>query len=523
MQLHANRQAIKTRDITVTYEQLIKKSCSLAEGLSRVIKPGDKIAVWLPNSIEWALVELAAGLIGATVVTLNLRYKKHELSYILQDSKSKMLIYQPEFEGYNYASIIEQLLEENEEKLPNLKYFVSKGDPSKEVKFESRNLETYFQENPSSYQSFENSSSTPENILAIMYTSGTTSNPKGVMIPHRAAIKHSNNAAKYLRIDHHDVVLGALPFCGVFGFNTLLGTFSRGACMVPMERYRPLEALELIEEFKCSVFNGVDGMVTPLFEEKELHFNLRSLRIGAFAAFASNGRLLIEKTKKIFPNFTMVQPYGMTEVGSMLFIANPDASIEARSMPGGYRVSPEIEVEIVDKDTGKPLKHGEEGEIVIRGYNVMAGYYGNPEKTKESFTSDGMFKTGDLGIKLEDGAIIYKSRLRDAIRLKGFLVSPKEIEDYICLIPEIDIAQVVHVEVENQERLVAFIMLKKGKIVTEKQVLSHCKEGLADFKCPQDLFFVDEFPTTAGSNGEKIQKNKLLEVAKVKLKEKDTV
>lgn len=523
MQLHADRQAIKTRDITVTYEQLIQKTCSLAEGLKKVIKPGDKIAVWLPNSIEWALVELAAGLIGATVVTLNLRYKKHELMYILQDSKSKMLIYQPEFEGYNYAAIVEQLLEGNGENLPNLKYFVSKGDLTKEVKFESENIETYFQADHSSYQSFNDTSSTPENILTIMYTSGTTSNPKGVMIPQRAAIKHSNNAAKYLKIDHHDVVLGALPFCGVFGFNTLLGTFSRGACMIPMERYRPFEALELIEEFQCTVFNGVDGMVTPLFEENELHFNLESLRIGAFAAFASNGRMLIEKTKKIFQNFTMVQPYGMTEVGSMLFIANPNDPIEVRSMSGGYRVSPEIEVEIVDKDTGEPLKNGEEGEIVISGYNVMAGYYENPEKTKESFTTDGKFKTGDLGIKLENGAIIYKSRLRDAIRLKGFLVSPKEIEDYICLIPEIDIAQVVHLEVENQERLVAFIMVKKGKQVTEKRILSHCREGLADFKCPQDIFFVNEFPTTAGSNGEKIQKNKLLDIAKVKLKEKDFV
>ncbi|PWA09226.1 hypothetical protein DCC39_13670 [Pueribacillus theae] len=168
----------------------------------------------------------------------------------------------------------------------------------------------------------------------------------------------------------------------------------------------------------------------------------------------------------------------------------------------------------LDKETGAPLKTGEEGEIVIGGYSVMEGYYNNPEKTKESFTQDGKFKTGDLGVMLEDGSIIYKGRLREAIRLKGFLVSPKEIEDYICLMQEIDIVQVVQVAVDGFERLIAFVKVKDGYELSEHQILDYCKVGLADFKCPNEILFIDEFPTTAGSNGEKIQRNKLRDIGR---------
>lgn len=520
MKKYAKSPAIITRDETINYEQLIKRSCSLATGLKQIIKPGDKIAVWLPNSIDWVIVELAAGLIGATVVTLNLRYKTHELTYILQDSESKMLIFQPELEGYNYASVVEQLLHQNREIFPNLEHIVSSRETSSDFKIQSQSLVNLFQKFNDSFEVFEKESSNPTNIYNILYTSGTTSNPKGVMLTQKTVIQHSYNAAKYLRFTSSDVVLGALPFCGIFGFNTLFASLTTGASIVPMERYRPLDALEMTEEFQCTVFNGVDGMVTPLFDQKELHFNLSSLRIGVFAIFSTNNYKFIKETEKIFPKMTVLQPYGMTEVGSLVCICNPDESIEVRSfLTGGSRISPEIEIDILDKDTGMPLGNGEEGEIAIGGYNVMAGYYGNPEKTKESFTQDGKYKTGDLGIKLENGSILYKSRLRDALRLKGFLVAPKEIEDYICLMPEIEIVQIVHVAFDNQERLVAFIKLKNGMHATEKQIFNFCKEGLADFKCPQNILFVSEFPSTAGSNGEKIQKNKLQEIAKEKLKE----
>lgn len=517
MKQYGKNPAIASRNQSLTYEQLIEKSCQLASGLKKVINPGDNISVWLPNSIDWIIIDLAAGLIGATVIPLNLRYKIHELEYILQNSESKMFIFKPKFEEYNYEEIVEQLFQNKTNLFPHLKYIVSTDKTTPDFKINSRNLSTYFDESNDGFEALENECSNAKSIYNIYYTSGTTSRPKGVMLTQKTIIKHSYNAGKYLRINSKDVVLGALPFCGIFGLNTLFASLTLGACIVPMERYKPFEALKMIEEFQCTVFNGVDGMITPFFDETKFNYDRSSLRIGAYAVFSSNSRLFLEKTSKIFPSMTVVQPYGMTEVGSLLFIGNPDDSMEERSLPGGKKVSDEIEVDIVDKDTGEPLKTGEEGEMVIGGYSVMVGYYNNPEKTKESFTEDGKFKTGDLGMKLEDGSIIYKGRLRDAIRLKGFLVSPKEIEDYICLMPEIDIVQVVQVSINNLERLIAFVKVNEGYALSEKQIFDYCNKGLADFKCPNHVLFIDEFPTTAGSNGEKIQRNKLQDIAKEKL------
>ncbi|PWA08142.1 hypothetical protein DCC39_15560 [Pueribacillus theae] len=347
MKQYGENPAVISRNKPITYAQLIEKSCKLASGLKKVMEPGDKISVWLPNSIEWITIELAAGLIGVTVIPLNLRYKVHELEYILQNSESKMFIFQPKFEGYNYEAIVGQLFQNKAELFPHLKYVVSTDETTSDCKIKSELLTTFFHENSDGYESFDKESSNPKSIFNIYYTSGTTSRPKGAMLPQRTIIKHSYNAARYLRIDSEDVVLGALPFCGIFGLNTLFASLTMGACVVPMERYKPFDALKMIEEYKCTVFNGVDGMITPFFEENKLDFDLSSVRIGAYAIFSSNSRLFIEKISDIFPNIKAVQPYGMTEVGSLLFIGNPEASLEKRSLAGGQRVSSEIEVDIL--------------------------------------------------------------------------------------------------------------------------------------------------------------------------------
>lgn len=523
MDRHGERTAIVKRNTSISYKNLIQMSCKLASGLKKVISPGDKIAVWLPNSIEWIVVELAAGLIGATVVTLNPRYKKQELSYILKNSNSKMLIFKPYLESYNYAKIVGELMAEKDNDLPDLKYAVSSGQINEEDQlFNFEYLDNYIQ-TESHYSNFKETSDRRGNILNIMYTSGTTSAPKGVMIAAKAVMKHANNVANYLNFQDKDIVLGALPFCGIFGLNTLFSTLASGAAIIPIERYKPIEACELIAQFGCTIFIGVDGMVTPLFKEEHLKFDLSSMRIGVFGVFSSNNRMFIEQTEKIFPNMKVVQPYGMTEVCSMVFVGDLNDPIERRSLPGGKLVSHEIRVEIVDRETGEILPSGAEGEIVISGYNVMKGYYQNAEKTKEAFRADGMFKTGDLGYKLADGTIVYKGRIGDALRLKGFLVSPKEIEDYICQLNGVEIAQVVHVKKEDRERLVAFVKLKEGKSLTGQEIIGYCREGLADFKCPQEIIFVNDFPTTAGSNGEKIQKGKLKEMAMAMIQKQENV
>jgi fatty-acyl-CoA synthase len=506
-----DKPAIICGDRIFTYQELLEQSCRLAEGLRRRVEPGERIAMWVANSLDWIIINLAAGLAGAVVVPLNMRYKSHEISYILKKSKSKMMIFQPELEKYNYLEIVKELLEQ--EKFPHLKWIVSTENVDDESKFPAptRLVDLYDDWN-GDLTSFLDLSK-PDSPFGMLFTSGTTSNPKGVMLSQRTCIYHSYNAGEYLNVSDQDVFLGALPFCGVFGFNTLFAALTHGASIIPMDRYKPSEALESIEKHQVSVFNGVDGMFLPFFENMALQKKYSSVRVGCLALFTAPSRQFIHNNAKVFPNMAVVQPYGMTEVGSMVFIGDPRASIEDRSLAGGYPVSPEIEIEMIDPETEEVLPHEKEGEITIRGYNVMKEYFEDIEKTVESFTRDGRFRTGDIGIKYNNGIIHYKGRYKEALRLKGFLVSPREIEDYITKLSQVEVAQVIGIVANHEEIPIAFIKLKEGETLEPMDIMIHCREGLADYKCPKQVKIIGQFPTTAGSNGEKIQKNKLKEIA----------
>jgi fatty-acyl-CoA synthase len=407
--------------------------------------------------------------------------------------------------------VLQDLLSDENNNLPHLKHIVSNQKVEKKTSFTSFCLTELYKEWQGDLREFKATSTNPKQIYNMLYTSGTTSKPKGVMLSQKTVIYHSYNAGTYLGINSGDIVLGALPFCGIFGFNTLFMALSHGVPIVPVDRYQSEQILTLIENHKCTIFNGVDGMFTPL--KNSNNYDVSSIRIGAVAIFTSSNKEFIQNVALTFENMVVVQPYGMTEVGSLVFVGEPSNSLEKRSLAGGFLVSPEIQVDIINSETEDVLPFGAEGEITIKGYNVMQGYYDNAEKTNEVFTRDGKFKTGDLGIKYEDGSIIYKGRIAEAFRLKGFLVSPKEIEDYLCQLEEVHIAQVVHVEHKGKASLVAFLKLHDGLEISEERVNNFCNKGLADFKRPRTIYQVTEFPRTAGSNGEKIQKNKLKELA----------
>jgi fatty-acyl-CoA synthase len=513
---HEDHTAVIYKDEVFTYGDLIKKSCKLAKGLKPYISPSDRIAVWVPNSIDWIVIELAAGLIGATIVNLNMRYKSHELNYILEHSKSKMIIFQPRIDSYDYKEILEDVIGVNEidkSKFPSLEYVVSTMPVLNNSESHYRLLDHFFTHEEVVLEDFKGESS-PDSLMNILYTSGTTSNPKGVMHNQRMALVHGLNAGHHMKMTSSDILIGGLPFCGIFGYIALFSVLTHAASLVAMERYKPFEMIEIVDKFKATIFFGLDNMCIPFFDLDLSKYILTSLRVGVVSIFMMDNLEFINTMENIFPNATIVQTYGMSEIGSFVCVGRVDAPLEERVLAGGPPIHPEIQAEIINPDTEEILPLGQEGEIVIRGYNVMIGYLDAPEITKESFTKDGnFFKTGDLAVKLNNGSVIYYSRIKDSLRLKGFLVSPKEIEDYILLLPELNIVQIVGVKLEGEEIPVAFTNLIDGAPLDAEAIISHCKLGLADFKVPKEVFFIDTFPTTPGPNGDKIQKAKLRDMA----------
>lgn len=206
----STKEAILTKDLEITYEELMDRSGKLACGLRKHIKSGDKIAVWIPNSINWIVIQLAAGLIGATIVPLNMRYKLHEVKYILQNSKCKMLIFQPNIDHYNYSSLVDQLFN-SEEAFPFLEYFVSTQEISESIDVNYRLLDSLYEDWDGTLAQFSQLS-TPDSAYSILYTSGTTSNPKGAVITQRMTIYHACNVGKFLGIQSKDRFLAHYLF-----------------------------------------------------------------------------------------------------------------------------------------------------------------------------------------------------------------------------------------------------------------------------------------------------------------------
>jgi fatty-acyl-CoA synthase len=352
-------------------------------------------------------------------------------------------------------------------------------------------------------------------VFTILYTSGTTSFPKGAMISHRNCVPHGWNCGAWLRITAKDRVLHALPAPGTWGgINIPLTTWSRGACLVLMDSWDPLRALQLIERERCSVFNAVDSMILPLLEYPELdRFDRSSLRTGAFAATGGGGHGMYEAIRDRIVVPEMYQPYGMTEVNALSLLHELDEPWELRIV-SGIKTPPGIEARIAHPDSGAPCKADEEGELQFRGELVTRGYYDKPAETAAAFTDDGWFKTGDLGVRDARGYVMFKGRLKETLRISHHMVAPGEIEAYLMSHPAVGQAFVVGLpDPRANEVAVAYVILKDGARLDEAALIGFCRGKIASYKVPRGVRFVKDVPRTPSPHGEKVQRGKLKTMA----------
>ena len=360
---------------------------------------------------------------------------------------------------------------------------------------------------------------TPDDVFTILYTSGTTSFPKGAMITHRNSVPHAWNTGEVLRLTPDDRVLHAVPAAGTWGgVNIPLSTWSHGACLVLMDAYDPLRALVLIEGERCTVWNAVDAMGRAMLDHPDLdRYDRSSLRTGAFAATGGGGHGLFQAVLERVGIPLLYQPFGMTEVQAMALVHDLDEPAALREQPG-IHPPPGIEVRVVKPDTGVVCAPGEEGELQFRGTMVTPGYYKKPEETAAAFTADGWFRSGDLGVRDADGHVIFKGRLREVLRINHFMVAPGEIEAFLMSHPGVDQAFVVGVpDAVTNEAAVAYVIAKPGAMLSEDDVRAFCRGKIASYKIPKLIRFVKDVPRTPGPHGDKVQRGKLREQALAEL------
>ena len=509
------------RNLRYSYKQFNDTCRQIAKGLLRLgIKKGDNIAIWAYNVPEWVLLQFASAKIGAVLVTINTSYKSAELEYILSQSDSTSLFMVGSFKDTNYvenlAGVVPELAASepgklNSHKLPYLKnvIFIGQETPAGTINFAS--IIKMGEGVPDSELAAVEATLNCHETINMQYTSGTTGFPKGVMLTHYNIVNNGFNIGECMKFTEKDRLCIPVPFFHCFG--CVLGVMAcvtHGTTMVPIEIFDPLKVLQTIEKEKCTAVHGVPTMFIAELEHPEFrNFDLSSLRSGIMAG----SNCPIEVMKKVISDMHASEitiAYGQTESSPVITQTRTDDAIELRVATVG-RSLPDVEVKIVDIETGECLPPGKQGELCTRGYHVMKGYYKMPDETARAIDSDNWLHTGDLAIMDENGYCKITGRIKQMIIRGGENIYPREIEEFLYTHPKVSDIQVYGVpDRKYGEQVMAAIILKKGMEMAEEEVRDFCRDKIANYKIPKYVKFVDGYPMTASG---KIQKFKMREMA----------
>jgi len=509
------------RNLRFTYSQFNERVDQLAKGLLYIgVMPEDKVGIWANNVPDWLTFMFATAKIGAILVTINTSYKSTELEYLLKDADIHTLCLVDGFRDSDYVNMIFDLVPElknsqrgnlKSEKFPILQNVIFIGPQKHRGMYNTAELMLL----GSHIDDFEleqiKENITCHDVVNMQYTSGTTGFPKGVMLTHHNILNNGYAAGECMKFTHKERLLVCVPLFHCFGcVLALCAVITHGATMVMVENFDPLMVLASVEKEKCTALHGVPTMfIAELNHPMFSMFDLSSLRTGIMA-----GSLCpIETMNQVMQKMNMkdvIIVYGLTETSPGMTATRTHNSPEVRATTVGFEF-PNVEVKIVNPETGEDSPVGEQGEICCRGYNLMKGYYKNPDATARVIDKYGWLHSGDIAVKTTDGFYRITGRIKDMIIRGGENIYPREIENFIYNMPEVETVEVVGVPSKKYgEQVGAFIKLKAGQELTEEAVQEFCRGKIARYKIPQYIFFVDEFPMTASG---KIQKYKLRELS----------
>jgi fatty-acyl-CoA synthase len=510
-----NAPALIAGEQVISYAELELQARRVATALSELgIGPGDRVALWLPNVAAWPILYLACCHLGAIAVAVNTRFRSVEVADIVSRSGAKLLACWPDFKQIDFLSILAEI---DPAALAGLQTVVVWGDAPPTLPPSIARLRLVPYERLRQRPPLERSHAAPDALCNIFTTSGTTRAPKFVLHRQGAIAAHNARVAQAFGFNAGDTrQLLMLPFCGVFGFNQTMTTWAAGAPLVLMELFETERALALIEQHRITQLFGSDEMMDRLLAAQPgSDIAFPTVKWCGYAGFNTSLNDIVARADR--RALKLCGLYGMSEIQALFSRQKITASVEERSEPGGWPVSPLTRVRIRDPETGKLLGHGQPGEIEVSGPSVMVGYFNNAQATAETVLADGFLRTGDLGLTHGDGRFTFLTRMGDVLRLAGFLVSPLEIESHLQGHATVEAAQVVALARPEGVRAVAFVVLKPGAAFDQGILIAHCKAGLANYKVPAAVFAVEDFPRTPSANGAKIQRNKLRDMAAQRL------
>jgi fatty-acyl-CoA synthase len=479
----------------LSYKQLQENAQRTARGLWGLgIRPGDRVGVWACNCVEWVYLQLSTALTGAVLVNVNPAYRAHELRYVLRKSGMRAILLHERDARVGYLDILNDARKGQDLALDHV---VLLGTDSWNDMLAS-GIDV-----PALAQS-------PEDVVNIQYTSGTTGSPKGVLLTHRNLVNNAYVVGRSMMTTAADRLCSPVPLYHCFGcvMSSLLAIVYGIPLVMPAAQFDPLATLQAVATERCTLIYGVPTMFIAELDHPDFgKYDMSTLRSGIMAGAPCP----VEVMKRVVSQMHctgMTVAYGQTETSPGITMSSADDSLEHRVATIG-RALPETEVKIVAPWNDEVLDTGERGELCARGYMVMKGYDGEPEATARTIDADGWLRTGDLAVMRDDGYFHIAGRLKEMIIRGGENIYPREVEEFLHQHPKIADVYVVGLpDARLGEAVLAWIKLKAGESMTEDEVRDYCRGQIAHFKIPQYLRFVDAFPMTVTG---KVQKFRIRE------------
>ena len=489
---YGDKTALIFQDKTFTFRDLDNLSNRLAHSLRKMgIDPGDRVSIYSNNSWEWIVSYYAIAKLGGVINPINVMLKPEEVCFVVEDCGAKAIILSPDKAGPTREATYGAT---------GLEYIISYEDVGGSIL---------------SFQDVLNNGSTepmssnagPGDISTIGYTSGTTGHPKGATLSHRAVLVNAFMTANMHMKTSQDRVVTALPCAHVYGNVVMHGELALGGTLILLPRFNELDALGAIQKYQATMFEGVPTMYLYLLSYPDLDkFDLSSLT----RCTVGGQTMSVDKMAEVEKRFgcPLLELWGMTELAG-LGTTHP---FYGKNKLGSIGVPlPYTEAKIVDdSDATKTLQPREIGELMFRGPIVMESYWGNEDGTRDTIEPDGWLHTGDVCYMDEEGYIFVVDRKKDMIITAGYNIYPAEIERVVLKLDKVAMCAVGKEPDELKGELAkAFVVLKPGETATEEEILSFCREHLANYKVPRGVYFVDDLPKT--STG-KVMRRKLADL-----------
>jgi fatty-acyl-CoA synthase len=469
-------EALVTQTARFTWNEISERAKSAAGAMQSLgIGKGDHVGILMGNDEKWLALFYGAALIGAVTVPVNTRLKTAEIRFCIEQAGCKALFYVERFLHIDFGPMVQELKlgkVEVSRSLPQGKYTPVKTAPG--------------------------------DLLLIQFTSGTTAHPKGAMLTHDNMLRDAWAAGTRVGIRPEDRYFNCRPFFHVAGSTlSALMALVAGATLVTLPTFEAGPALELMERERCTLLSGNDTIMQMLMGHADFPKRRLSLRGGWAAAGPQTMRKIID----VLGAKTICAAYGLSEASPNVVMSD-------------WRDAEQLRVDgLALPHPGVELRISAEGEIQVRGWNIMKGYYNNPEANAKAFTADGWLRTGDLGELTAEGRLRMVGRLKDVFRVGGENVAPAEVEEVLLAHPAVETAQVIGVpDARLGEVPAAYVTLKAGKNASEKEILEWVKPRCANFRVPRYLKIVRDFESIGMTASGKVQKTRLREHALRELK-----